>query len=247
MADATPKAVGPASARKVLEVLFSFSERRVSATVRELAEVVDVPVPTAYRHAALLKDMQLLAEGPPGSYHPTTKVLALARAAQLANGLADIAQPLVAEAAEAFGETVMLMQYTGDAVVCVAVEETQRAMRFTFHRGHTVELGRGASGKMTLAMLSAAIRERILADLQIPGLEHDLVEIDARGFATSLGEMDDGVWACSVPVASLGGSPVVVTVAGPDSRFDDRAREAVPDRLIDFADRLRAALGRHSL
>ena len=244
--DVTRKALGSSSARNVLQLLFSFSERRVTATVPDLAELVGIPVPTAYRHIALLKDLQLLAEGPIGSYHPTAKVMALARAAQLANGLADLARPVVEEAAAAFNETVMLMQCVGDAVVCVEVKETQRPMRLTFQRGHTVALGRGASGKMALASLPIAAREAFLATLEHPTLERELLQISASGFATSTSEMDDGVWACSVAVAPYDRAPLVLTVAGPESRFDARTRESVPDRLMVFAEQLRTVLARYA-
>jgi len=245
--DAERKSLGSSSARNVLQILFSFSERRVSATVPELAELAGVPVPTAYRHVALLKDLQLLIEGPPGSYHPTVKVMALARAAQLANTLAEVARPVLAEASAAFNETVMLMQYVGDAVVCVEVHETARAMRFTFQRGHSVPLGSGGSGKMALACLPEPARAAALEKLARPELEEEIAQTLARGYAMSVSDLDEGVFACSVPVMPVDGMPVVLTMCGPESRIGQTMRDRVPTQLMAFADGLRQIMSRFAI
>jgi len=238
---------GTGSARKVLQVLFSFSERRTSATVAELAELVGAPIPTAYRHVALLKELQLLEEGPAGTYHPTARVMPLARAAQLSSGLSELARPIVEETSDAFNETVMLMQHYGEGVVCIELKECDRAMRFTFQRGHSLPLGFGASGKMALALMAPHIREAWSQASGRTELEAEFVRVAELGYATSTGEVDEGVWACSVPVLADGAHPVVLTVAGPAARFDEEARSAAPEILQRSAERIRRAAQRFSL
>lgn len=238
---------GSGSARKVLQILFSFSERRTSATVAEFAELVGAPIPTAYRHVALLKELQLLEEGRDGRYHPTVKVMPLARAAQLSNTLAELARPFVSSASEAFDETVMLMQHYGDAVVCVEVKETTRSMRFTFQSGHTAPLGVGASGKLVLALLPQPAQQDWLRLGRRPDIAAELPLIASSGFATSDGEIDAGVWACSVPVVSGSVHPVVLTVAGPAARFDDAKRMAAPEILQQHARQTRILVEGYSL
>jgi DNA-binding IclR family transcriptional regulator len=56
------KRVGADSARRVLDVLFAFSEERPIASVKELAEEVGVPLPSAHRYIALLRETGLVAE-----------------------------------------------------------------------------------------------------------------------------------------------------------------------------------------
>lgn len=242
------KTAGASSSRKVLRLLFAFSERRQEATVAELAEIIGVPVPTAYRHVALLKELQLLEEGKAGRYRPTARVMPLARAAQLSNDLAQIARPIVATAAEQLRETVMLMQYFGDAVVCVELTECDRPMRFTFQQGHSMPLGVGASGKMVLACLPPATQQARLGEIQASGrLRREIDQASAKQFATSLAELDEGLWACSVPVLPQSNKPVVLTLAGPAARISEASKEVTLDVLWKSAIQIREELERYKL
>ncbi|MER7797500.1 IclR family transcriptional regulator [Microbacterium sp. NPDC096154] len=246
-ADEERRAPGSSSARKVLQLLFAFDENRTSATVAELAALGEIPLPTAYRHVALLKDLGLLEEGRGGQYRPTMKVLPLAQAARLSNSLADLARPLIAEASAAFDETVMLKRYTGDGVICVEVKETDQAMRFTFQRGRVTPLGRGGSGKMALAMLPAETRRLWLRSHGDAALEAECALIAERGYAISESEIDRGVWACSVPATTDSTRPIVLTVAGPDVRFDEATRAAAPQLLKRYADRIAALVAAYDI
>lgn len=250
MADPLEKRVpGSSSARKVLQLLFSFDQHRPSATVADLAELAGIPLPTAYRHVALLKDLGLLEEGRSGQYRPTMKVLPLAQAARLSNSLADLTRPLIQEASAAFDETVMLKRYTGDAMICVEVKETDQAMRFTFQRGRVTPLGRGGSGKMALAMLPPEARQRWLRTL-VGGaaLSAECAQIIEVGHAISDSEIDRGVWACSVPASEAGAEhPIVLTVAGPGVRFDDATRAAAPQLLKRYADRIASVVATYEI
>lgn len=242
------KTAGAGSSRKVLQILFAFTERRTSASVAELAELLDAPVPTVYRHVALLKELQLLEEGPPGSYHPTARVMPLARAAQLSNSLAVTARPIIGETSEEFRETVMLMQHVGDAVVCVELAECDRPMRFTFQRGHSIPLGVGASGKMALASLTPTLRASWLRRIEASEpLEEEIQRAAREGFATSQSELDEGVWACSVPALTGGRRTAVLTVAGPAVRFTEEQRVRAVSVLEHSARRIRQAVSRFSL
>jgi DNA-binding IclR family transcriptional regulator len=229
-------------------MLLAFSEHRHEATVAELAQIAGCPMPTAYRYVALLKELELLRQGPTGTYHPTARVMPIARAAQLANSVAQIGRPIVAETAARLRETVMLLQYLGDSVICIELAECDRAMRFTFQRGHSMPLGIGASGKMALACLpvetQAAKVPRLTADHE---LQRELAHAKARQYATSEAEVDEGVWACSVPVLVSGGGPFVLSVAGPAARIDDAAKAAALDVLRNSARRIRDGYEKYAL
>ena len=242
------KTAGAGSARKVLQILFAFSEHRREATVVELAEVIGAPVPTTYRHVALLKELRLLEEGRTGNYHPTARVMPLARAAQLSNAVARIGRPIIAETSERLRETVMLLQRVGDSGVCVELTECDRPMRFTFQRGHSIPLGIGASGKMLLACLPQEVQLAKLQEFKNhQALRHELAEAGDRQFATSNGEMDEGVWACSVPVLVEGGGTFVLSVAGPAARISDAAKDTALDVLRRSAQRIREECEEYAL
>jgi DNA-binding IclR family transcriptional regulator len=232
----------------VLQLLLSFSEHRPEATVTELADLIGAPVATTYRYVALLKELQLLEEGRAGHYHVTSRVMPLARAAQLANDLARLARPTMEDAARELRETVMLFQHFGDAAVCVDRVECDRAMRFTFQPGHSLPLGVGASGKMLLACLPD--RERRMADLVAQrgaSLRDEIEAAIAQRHAVSWGELDEGVWACSVPLIAREHRPTVLSMAGPAARISDDAKEAAIRALHSYAARIHEAVASYAL
>lgn len=233
---------GTSSSRRVLQLLLSFSERRPRATVAELSEWLGVPAATTYRYVALLKELQLVEEAPANSYQLTSRVMPLARAAQVVNDLARVARPTMEEASRELRETVMLFQLFGGAAVCVERVECDRPMRFTFEPGHSMPLGVGASGKMLLACLPVDARRSHLAGSSgewLAELEEELRAAAERGHALSFGELDEGVWACSVPVLRSGRSSAVLSLAGPEARIPERQQELAVNRLADYAKRIR--------
>lgn len=247
-AEAPSGAAKLGSARKVLQILLAFDEKRPEVSVPELAEIVATPLPTAYRHVALLKDMQLVEEGTSGRYRPTSKLLPVARAAQLLNPVAKIAAPIISEAAHELGETVMLMQQFDGVAVCIEITESTKPMRFTFSRGHTIPLGFGATGKMLLAMMTPDARALAITALgDDPKLIEAVDEVITNGYATSFGELDEGVWACSVPVASERHSGLVLTVAGPAARITSDQRPHALEVLTDAAAAVQARVGEFSV
>ncbi|GAA3573052.1 IclR family transcriptional regulator [Amycolatopsis ultiminotia] len=241
---------GASSSRKVLQVLLSFSERRWEASVAELAEVIGSPVATTYRYVQLLKELQLLEESRSGRYHVTSRVMPLARAAGLANDLARIARPAMEEAAHELGETILLFQHFGELAVCADRVECDRAMRFTFQPGHSIPLGSGATGKMLLALLPDGEREQQVARISRErGIElrDELKQARASRYAQSWGEIEEGVWACSVPVDADRLRPSVLSLVGPAIRIGAVARERAITALRSYAERIRKSVSEYSL
>ncbi|AXB44951.1 IclR family transcriptional regulator [Amycolatopsis albispora] len=241
---------GASSSRKVLQLLLAFSERRPEATVAELAALAGTPIATTYRYVALLKELQLLEEGRAGRYHVTSQVMPLARAAQVANDLARLARPVMEEAARELRETVLLFQHFGDAAVCAERVECDQAMRFTFQPGHSVPLGVSSSGKMLLASLPEPERSRRLAEVVArrgSSLREELKRAEQNRYAVSWGEVDEGVWSCSVPVRVPGQRATVLTVAGPAARIGDEAKRTAITVLQSHAQRIQDAYTQFTL
>jgi DNA-binding IclR family transcriptional regulator len=241
---------GASSSRKVLQLLLAFSERRWEASVAELAATIGTPVATTYRYVALLKELQLLEEGRAGHYHLTSQVMPLARAAQLANDLVRLAKPAMEAAALELGETVMLFQQFGGAAVCADRVECDRAMRFTFEPGHSMPLGVGASGKMLLALLPEMERERRLPSIveqRGTAVRDELKRALENRYSVSSGELDEGVWACSVPVQAIGRRPTVLSMAGPAARITEGARHTAITTLQEYAVRIQRKISSYSL
>jgi DNA-binding IclR family transcriptional regulator len=250
VADNGKEVPGTGSARKVLQVLLTFSEQHPRATVAELAAQMNITPATAYRYVALLRSLGLVEEGPRSTYQLTAKVMPLARAAQVVNDEARVARPVMEGLAHRLGETVMLFSASGELAVCVERVESSSPMRFTFEPGHSLQLGFGASGKMMLAALAEAERARVVETLPAERrqrLAAELEEITGRGYAESFGEVDRGVWACSVPVRTSGRSPLVLSLAGPEGRIPKEERPDIIDAMKAGAGALRDGLEQFQL
>jgi DNA-binding IclR family transcriptional regulator len=137
---------------------------------------------------------------------------------------------------------VLLMQAFGSSVVCVDSVAPARPMRLVFDPGHTVPLGDGASGRLLLAYLpererTAYLSRRASAEVGFAHraaiLEQDLPKLARQGWATSLAEVEDGVWACAVAVRDGAHVPAVITVAGPSFRIDPKLRDEIRRLLVD--------------
>ncbi|WP_249027154.1 IclR family transcriptional regulator domain-containing protein [Amycolatopsis lexingtonensis] len=144
----------------------------------------------------------------------------------------------------------MLFQQFGDAAVCADRVECDRAMRFTFEPGHSMPLGLGASGKMLLALLPEMERDRRLPSIieqRGTAIRDELKHALENRFSVSSGEIDEGVWACSVPVHAYGRRPTVLSMAGPAARITEDARHTAISALQEYAIRIQRTISSYSL
>ena len=240
-APAVPKVTrGVASPAKVLRMLMAFSPERPTARVEELARVVGVPLSTAYRYLALLRDTGLVADHRGGEYHLTAKVFSLAQAARLAGGLHAIVRPVLHALREQTGESVLFLRRVGLSAVCSDMVESGRPMRLSFVPGQPMPLYRGAGAKLLLATMDREDVESYLSGKGVlPAslarrrgrIADELAALAKRGWAISEGEVDDGVWAAASLVRSGDEILGAVSVAGPAFRLTAEKRRLILARV----------------
>lgn len=248
---ATSKA-GADSGRRALDMLFAFTQRPV-ASVRELAQDLGIPAPSAHRYVALLRDMGLIEEGARGQYHLTMRVAALGRAAREATPIATIAEPYMRELSAQLEETVMLVRLVHGLPVCVHRIETARRFRLSFEIGQNLPPLRGASARLLLGGLTTAERQRYVdqalkagARPPVVGRDKFLAQVERdveRGWAVSNEEIDEGVWAASAAIRE--GSDIVAALSAPCPAFrlDQAKRETIIELLQKTAGDISHALG----
>jgi len=230
----------------VLAVLQAFSPHQHTLTARELAELTSIPLPSMYRYIALLRDTGLLVGDDRGAYHLSPRLISLARAAEAAETLIEVADPVMRELMDECGETVIFVRLIARQPVCVHRVESRHHLRASFEPGQTLPLLRGASGRVLLAGLPDRQRRECLAPLAqsepaaAARLEEALDRVAARGWATSEEEMDQGVWAAAAAVTDGRATVAALTVPSPLVR----APTALQERLLG---QVRAAAGRLSL
>lgn len=246
LAPAVP-ASGAEGARRVLAVLQAFSPNQHTLTARELAGLTAIPLPSMYRYIALLRDTGLLVGDDRGAYHLSPRFITLARAAEAAETLIDLADPVMRDLVQESGETAIFVRLIARVPVCVHRVESGHHLRATFEPGQSLPLLRGASGRVLLAGLPERERREYLASLAksdpaaMEGIEEALAEVAVCGWATSEEEIDRGVWAASAAVTNGRSTVAALTVPSPLVR----APAVHQQRLLGQVRAAAARLSRH--
>ncbi len=212
---------GCEGARRVLALMLAFSADRNTLTAREMAAATGIALPSVYRYITLLRETGLLAGDERGSYRLSARLIGLARAAEAAESLIEVADPVMHQLAAENQETVILVRLIGRSAVCVHRVESAQRLRISFEPGQPLPLHRGASARLLLSGLAPEIREEYLAPLAerdpqaAAQLEEKIVLAGQRGWAVSEEEIDRGVWAASAPVMQGKRMVAVLTVPSP--------------------------------
>ena len=236
-----------------------------SLGVTELGRRLDVHKATASRLVSTLAERGLVERDPvTEKYRLGFGLIRLAGAAMAGLDLVRASHPILEELAERTRETVNLGVLSGDAVVYVDQVSGTRAIVSVSWVGRRTPLHCTSNGKVLLAHLSPAERDRLLARpleratpatiVDANALISQLQEIKVRGYAQTLEELEEGLNAVAAPVRQADGEVVsALSVSGPAfrmrpldlpriARLTVEAANAVSRRL-GYVDRGRSAAG----
>nr|WP_247629904.1 IclR family transcriptional regulator C-terminal domain-containing protein [Microbacterium croceum] len=134
-------------------------------------------------------------------------------------------------------EFAALLVRRGDDIVCIDAADGSRVLRCTFVVGEVVPMVAGASASAILAYLPDDEAAEILARHDITGSDAapmlmSRADVRERGFATSAGEVDEGVWGVAAPVFRDGLVIGAVATMAPVFRASRLARTVVPATVI---------------
>ena len=244
---------GAEGARRVLAVLQAFTPGRHTLTARDLAESTGIPLPSMYRYIALLRETGLLIGDERGCYHLSARLISLARAAEAAESIIEIADPVMRALAMECGETVILVRLVARSPVCVHRVESTHHLRAAFEPGQPLPLNRGASSKVLLSGLSPQVRKDYLRQFaakdsdDVARMEQAAQVAGERGWAVSEEEIDRGVWAASAAVTDGRSTVAALTVPSPlvraPAELQERLLGQVREAAALLSERLAAAQG----
>jgi len=240
---------------KGLDILFAFTRLHSSLTVKEIAQAVRVPLPTAYRFVKVLSEKGFLERDTAGRYRLGLRLLELEGALHHRMDLETAAKPLVGELARISEETVQLTLLRGDQGICVFVEESPSTLRVAPERGRVVPLHAGASVQAMLAFLPREEQENILArplkgftpdTITDPGkLRRRLQAIRRNGYAVTRGELYPGAVGIAAPVFDREHRVVAsIAVSGPAQRIGER-QKLIAEHTVRVARKISRTLGWH--
>ena len=242
---------GCEGARRVLALMLTFSADENTLTARQLAERTGIALPSVYRYITLLRETGLLAGDERGSYRLSARLIGLARAAEAAESIIEMADPVMRDLRDRTGETVILVRLVGRSAVCVHRVQSAQRLRITFEPGQPLPLERGASSRLLLSSLAPSVRREYLAPLAerdqeaFALLEKKILLAGQQGFATSEEEIHQGVFAAAAQVMLGKRMVAVLTVPSPLVRAPAEQRTLLLSQVKGAAraieDSLRAA------
>ncbi|OLT31994.1 hypothetical protein BJF79_36610 [Actinomadura sp. CNU-125] len=245
MGEQTRRRSGAESSRKALSLLLAFDAQHHTRGATELAAALEMPISSVYRYLSVLRETGMVEEAGQGEYRLSWVFVRLADAARAAGDtLESIARPVLAEVAEAGGETTLLIKRMGWNAVCVDRVDSSHPVRLQFDPGQPMSLHRGSAARVLLASMPADDRRGYLASVpDLPEHVRDQIEthvesVEGVGWAESFGEVDEGIWGASAAIRDRGRVIAALGVAGPLYRLqqDDRAR--IIQLVVDGAKRI---------
>jgi DNA-binding IclR family transcriptional regulator len=193
---------------KVLQVLAAFSEARPVASAEEIALELDIPRTTAFRYLSQLCDSGLVSKQS-GRYSLGPRIIQLDFLMRRSDPMLLAARSVMASLAAATHCSVLLSSLYGDQILNVHHEAGSDTTVFSYGRGRTLPLFRGAASRVILAHLTPARLRAIyaqhrgsaeLADQDWKTFSEALRQSRRNGHYISQGEVDAGVTGIAVPV-----------------------------------------------
>jgi DNA-binding IclR family transcriptional regulator len=199
--------------------------------VSELGRQLGVHKATASRLAATLAERGLLERDPVTErYRIGFGLVRLAGAAMSGLDLVRTSRPILEELAERTRESANLGVLSGDGIVYVDQVAGSQAIVTVNWVGRRTPLHATSNGKVLLAFMDDAERDRYLAspldtrtartvvDPQV--LRGQLAEVRRRGYAQTLEELEEGLNAVAAPVRQADGRVIAALgVSGPAFRM----------------------------
>ena len=247
-------APGTQSIDRAAQLLVHVLESAQPPTVGSLAIAAELPKSTTSRLVRALERQGLVErDGARGSVRPGPVLVRFAGGATRNADLVTLATETLRSLAERSGETVNLAVPGRTGVDHLAQRDSRHFIGGTNWVGRGAPFHCTANGKVLLAFGAAALPtgplERLTPQTVVDpaALEAELATVRARGFATTLEELEPGLVAVAAPVFDPGSGETVATlsVSGPTIRLTQARLDELGAMLIDHAAGLSARLDHH--
>jgi len=215
-------------ALNVLELLARWGDGGVS----EVAAELDVHKSTAFRLLGALESHGLVEQTEDrGKYRLGFGLVRLAGAVSVRMDITKMARPVAERLADEIGETVNIAVLREHYAVNVDQALGPAAVTTQNWVGQLTPLHATSSGKVLLAHVDAQERARLVKHAGLTPftadtittmgeLEKELQKVLENGYATTVGEFEDGLNAVAVPVLDADGTVVAaLSASGPSYRF----------------------------
>lgn len=232
-----------AAADRMLGILEEVATSGRPVAVREVAEALDLPKPTAHRLVNTLLERGLLARGiDRRSVTVGPKLTQLALDILRSSVVQAPVRSVLSGVSTQLGETCNIGVLDGSEVVYLdRVEAEHWPLRLQFGIGSRVPLHCTAMGKLFLGHLPDVQRERLLSAIRfqrftagtigdVEGMRAEAARIREQGYALDDEEFIVGVFCIAFPVRDTRGRVIAaLAVQGPKARLPrERVEECLP-------------------
>ncbi len=246
---------GIQSVRRAASLLRAFGSGASELGVSELGRRLNLHKSTVSRLLSTLESEGLL-ERAPGTekYRLGPEISRLAGRVEHFGDVREVARPFLVELAEVTLETANLAVLDGDEVNNVDQVSGSHWVRVGNWVGRRTPLHCVANGKALLAFLPKPELERLTAGplaaftpltvVQPSALRASLAQVRRQGYATALGEIEEGLNAIAAPISDASGAVVAaVSVSGPAYRVTPERVPALGQITREIAQRISQRLG----
>lgn len=213
------------SLRRGLEIT-ALVQDRGRITVAEIADATGVPLSTAYRYVATLRDTGFVVDDD-GHIVPGTR---LSEPSDDEAHLVSVAQPILHQLRAATGLTVLILVRVHTMALCLDWAPAKHRHRIFFGRGKVRPIAAGGSALPLLAFAPPQV-VRMLLDRPVRGttaasptpaeLRELLPQIRSEGVSISRGHITPGLTSIGVPVLTGGHCLCSISLVGDDDELPD--------------------------
>ncbi|WP_339489930.1 IclR family transcriptional regulator [Pseudomonas sp. EL_65y_Pfl2_R95] len=244
------------SLEKGLAVLRAFSAAQRTMNLAEIADAAEITKSSAQRMIHTLEQLGYVRKHPQTKrFQLTPRVMEIGYNYLAADTLVDVANPFLAELAQATGETTNLTEPDGLDMVYVARFVAPKFIPIHMPIGSRIPMYCTGSGRAylsglpkpeALALLNASeIKEHTRHTLtSIPDIQQEIEFTQRRGYALNKEELFLGDMSIAAPILSSQGRPVAaVHVVIPSSRWSlEEAEQKLAPSVIECARAIRTSI-----
>ncbi len=240
---------------KALKVLTCLAEAGRELRLSEIVLLVKLPKSTVYKYLQTLCAARYVMHDPQGdAYWLGSQAWSLGRTVDPSLRVREIAQPLMNELRDQFGETVNLGVLHGHDVVYLEMAQSRQTIRMQASIGAHDPAYCTALGKAILAFLNeshwlqhvppqlpARTPKTITTHTQM--LE-ELKLTRERGYALDRGENEEGALCIGAPIRDQDGKVIAaLSISAPAYRIDREHERTLARLVVEFANKVSHRLG----
>jgi DNA-binding IclR family transcriptional regulator len=252
----TEDTLGVKSLLRALSLIDILSSSPDGQSLGEIARAAQLPPSTVHRLLQSLQQMgYVIQDHATAHYALGEKLILLGRKAEQQRDVRNIARPHLEHLARATNETVSLTTILDNSVVQLDHVDSPNMLKVTWDSGQRFPIHASASGKVFLAYLPEADRNRILKTIKLqPFTKRTIVDrrrtlvelrtISSRGYALDDAEREEGVRCVAAPIFNATGLVVAaVSISGPSLRLSLSKLDELAIQVVQTAQAISASLG----